>query len=104
MKKTVFSFAALAMTVLLAACGGKSQEAQPTAIVEEVKPAVKVAQVYVRPVDQVRDYVGTVASSWNTSSTFVMWKLPQRARFFALQLLRRRKGCTYCIPVFPVAE
>ena len=60
MKKKVFSFAALAMTALLAACGGKSQEAQPTAIVEEVKPAVKVAQVYVRPVDQVRDYVGTV--------------------------------------------
>ena len=62
MKKTVFSFAALAMTALLAACGGKSQEAQPTATatVEEMKPAVKVAQVYVRPVDQVRDYVGTV--------------------------------------------
>ena len=60
MKKTVFSFAALAMTALLAACGGQSQEAQPTATVEEVKPAVKVAQVYVRPVDQVRDYVGTV--------------------------------------------
>ena len=60
MKKTAFSFAALAMTALLAACGGKSQEAQPTATVEEVKPAVKVAQVYVRPVDQVRDYVGTV--------------------------------------------
>ena len=60
MKKTVFSFAALAMTALLAACGGKSQEAQPTATVEVVKPAVKVAQVYVRPVDQVRDYVGTV--------------------------------------------
>ena len=60
MKKKVFSFAAMAMTALLAACGGKSQEAQPTAIVEEVKPAVKVAQVYVRPVDQVRDYVGTV--------------------------------------------
>ena len=60
MKRTVFSFAALAMTALLAACGGKSQEAQTTATVEEVKPAVKVAQVYVRPVDQVRDYVGTV--------------------------------------------
>ena len=60
MKKTVFSFAALAMTALLAACGGQSQKAQPTATVEEVKPAVKVAQVSVRPVDQVRDYVGTV--------------------------------------------
>ena len=60
MKRNVFSFAALAMTVLLAACGGKSQKAQPTATVEEIKPAVKVAQVYVRPVDQVRDYVGTV--------------------------------------------
>ena len=60
MKKTVFSFAALAMTVLLAACGGKSQETQAAATVEVVKPAVKVAQVYVRPVDQVRDYVGTV--------------------------------------------
>ena len=60
MKRTVFSFAALAMTALLAACGGKSQEEQTTATVEEVKPAVKVAQVYVRPVDQVRDYVGTV--------------------------------------------
>ena len=45
---------------MLAACGGKSQEAQPTATVDVVKPAVKVAQVYVRPVDQVRDYVGTV--------------------------------------------
>ena len=60
MKKTVISFAALAMTALLTACGGKSQEAQPTATVEVVKPAVKVAQVSVRPVDQVRDYVGTV--------------------------------------------
>ena len=61
MKKTAFSFVAMAMTALLAACGGQSQEAQPTATaVEEVKPAVKVAQVYVRPVDQVRDYVGTV--------------------------------------------
>ena len=60
MKKKVISFAALAMTALLAACGGKTQETQATATVEEVKPAVKVAQVYVRPVDQVRDYVGTV--------------------------------------------
>ena len=57
MKKNVFSFAALAMTALLAACGGKSQETQAAATVEVVKPAVKVAQVYVRPVDQVRDYV-----------------------------------------------
>ena len=60
MKKKVISFAALAMTALLAACGGKTQETQATATVEEIKPAVKVAQVYVRPVDQVRDYVGTV--------------------------------------------
>ena len=60
MKKTLFAFAALAMTALLAACGGKSQETQVAATVEVVKPAVKVAQVYVRPVDQVRDYVGTV--------------------------------------------
>ena len=60
MKKKVISFAALAMTALLAACGGKTQETQATVTVEEVKPAVKVAQVYVRPVDQVRDYVGTV--------------------------------------------
>ena len=60
MKKTVISFAVLAMTALLTACGGKSQEAQPTATVEVVKSAVKVAQVSVRPVDQVRDYVGTV--------------------------------------------
>ena len=60
MKINVFSFAALAMTALLVACGGKSQKAQPTATAQEVKPAVKVAQVYVRPVDQVRDYVGTV--------------------------------------------
>ena len=60
MKKKAFSFAALAMTALLAACGGKTQETQATVTVEEVKPAVKVAQVYVRPVDQVRDYVGTV--------------------------------------------
>ena len=60
MKKTVISFAALAMTALLIACRGKSQEPQPTATVEVVKPAVKVAQVSVRPVDQVRDYVGTV--------------------------------------------
>ena len=54
MKKKVISFAALAMTALLAACGGKTQETQATVTVEEVKPAVKVAQVYVRPVDQVR--------------------------------------------------
>ena len=60
MKRQAFSFAALAMTALLAACGGKTQETQATVTVEEVKPAVKVAQVYVRPVDQVRDYVGTV--------------------------------------------
>ena len=60
MKKKVISFAALAMTALLAACGGKTQKTQATVTVEEVKPAVKVAQVYVRPVDQVRDYVGTV--------------------------------------------
>lgn len=61
MKKNVFSLAALAMTAMLAACGGKGETAQTVvAPVEEVKPAVKVAQVSVRPVDQVRDYVGTV--------------------------------------------
>ena len=61
MKKNVFSLAAVAMTAMLAACGGKGDAAQTaTAPVEEVKPLVKVAQVYVRPVDQVRDYVGTV--------------------------------------------
>ena len=61
MKKTTFSFAALAMTALLAACGSKPQAKDTAAVaVAEVKPAVKVAQVYVRPVDQVRDYVGTV--------------------------------------------
>ena len=60
MKRKAFSFAALAMTALMAACGGKTQETQASATTEEVKPAVKVAQVYVRPVDQVRDYVGTV--------------------------------------------
>ena len=61
MKRNVFSLAALAMTAMLAACGGKSETTQ-TAVtpVAEVKPAVKVAQVSVRPVDQVRDYVGTV--------------------------------------------
>ena len=50
----------MAMTVLLAACGGKSQTTQTAVETEEVKPAVKVAKVAVRPVDQVRDYVGTV--------------------------------------------
>ena len=60
MKRKAFSFAALAMTALMAACGGKTQATQAPATAEEVKPAVKVAQVYVRPVDQVRDYVGTV--------------------------------------------
>lgn len=60
MKRKAFSFAALVMTALMAACGGKTQEKQAAITVEEVKPAVKVAQVYVRPVDQVRDYVGTV--------------------------------------------
>lgn len=60
MKRNVFSLAALALTVLLAACGGKSQATQTATATEEVKPAVKVAQVAVRPVDQVRDYVGTV--------------------------------------------
>lgn len=61
MKKTTFSFAALAMTALLAACGSKPQATETaTEVVAEVKPAVKVAQVSVRPVDQVRDYVGTV--------------------------------------------
>ena len=60
MKKMTFSLAALAMTALLAACGGKPQAAQTTVPAEEVKPAVKLAQVSVRPVDQVRDYVGTV--------------------------------------------
>ena len=60
MKRKAFSFAALAMTLMLAACGGKTQTTQTAAAVEEVKPAVKLAQVSVRPVDQVRDYVGTV--------------------------------------------
>lgn len=61
MKKTTFSFAALAMTALLAACGSKPQTTETaTATVAEMKPAVKLAQVSVRPVDQVRDYVGTV--------------------------------------------
>lgn len=56
-----FSLAAVAMTVLLAACGGKGDTAKTVVTpVEEVKPLVKVAQVSVRPVDQVRDYVGTV--------------------------------------------
>ena len=61
MKKTTFSFAALAMTALMAACGSKPQATETaTATVAEMKPAVKLAQVSVRPVDQVRDYVGTV--------------------------------------------
>lgn len=60
MKKKTFSFAALAMTLLLAACGGKPQTAQTQTTVTEVKPSVKLAKVSVRPVDQVRDYVGTV--------------------------------------------
>ena len=61
MKRNVFSLAAVAMTAMLTACGGKGETAQTVvAPVEEVKPAVKVAQVSVRPVDQVRDYVGTV--------------------------------------------
>ena len=61
MKRNVFSLAALAMTAMLAACGGKGETAQTVVTpVAEVKPAVKVAQVSVRPVDQVRDYVGTV--------------------------------------------
>lgn len=61
MKKTTFSFAALAVTALLAACGSKPQATETASTaVAEVKPAVKVAQVSVRPVDQVRDYVGTV--------------------------------------------
>ena len=60
MKKTTFSFAALAMTALLAACGSKPQTTETATAVAEVKPAVKVAHVSVRPVDQVRDYVGTV--------------------------------------------
>ena len=60
MKRKVFSLAAIALTVLLAACGGKGQTAQTSVVTEEVKPSVKVAKVTVRPVDQVRDYVGTV--------------------------------------------
>ena len=60
MKRKAFSLAAVAMTALLAACGGKNETAQTAVVTEEVKPAVKVAQVSVRPVDQVRDYVGTV--------------------------------------------
>ena len=61
MKKTTFSFAVLAMTARLAACGSKPQTTETaTEAAAEVKPAVKVAQVSVRPVDQVRDYVGTV--------------------------------------------
>ena len=61
MKKTTFSFAVLAMTALLAACGSNPQTTETaTEAAAEVKPAVKVAQVSVRPVDQVRDYVGTV--------------------------------------------
>ena len=60
MKRKVFSFAVVAMTMLLAACGGKNETAQTAVVTEEVKPSVKVAKVSVRPVDQVRDYVGTV--------------------------------------------
>ena len=60
MKRKVFSLAAVAVTVLLAACGGKNETAQTAVVTEEVKPSVKVARVSVRPVDQVRDYVGTV--------------------------------------------
>ena len=60
MKRNAFSLAVLALTALLTACGGKTQKTQASATVEEVKPTVKVAQVHVRPVDQVRDYVGTV--------------------------------------------
>ena len=60
MKRKTFSLAAMAMTLLLAACGGKGQTTQTAVVTEEVKPAVKVANVAVRPVDQVRDYVGTV--------------------------------------------
>ena len=49
------------MTALMAACGSKPQATETaTATVAEMKPAVKLAQVSVRPVDQVRDYVGTV--------------------------------------------
>ena len=36
-----------------------------------------------------------LVSSSKISSTLVMLKLPQRQRFFAFQLLRRRNGCTY---------
>lgn len=60
MKRKVFSLAAVAMTMLLAACGGKTETTQTVAVTEEVKPAVKLAKVAVRPVDQLRDYVGTV--------------------------------------------
>lgn len=59
MKSKVLSFAALAMTAMLAACGGKPQTAKNVEETE-MKPAVKVAVVSERPVDQVRDYVGTV--------------------------------------------
>lgn len=59
MKKKTLSFAALAITLLLAACGGKTETAQNTTAAV-VKPSVKLAKVSVRPVDQVRDYVGTV--------------------------------------------
>ena len=45
MKTKAFSFAALAMTLMLAACGSKPQTTETAATVEEVKPAVKVAQV-----------------------------------------------------------
>lgn len=60
MKRKVFSLAAVAMTMLLAACGGKTETTQTATVTEEVKPAVKVAKVAAHPVDQVRDYVGTV--------------------------------------------
>ena len=48
MKRKAFSLAAMAMTLLLAACGGKGQTTQTAVVTEEVKPAVKVAQVSVQ--------------------------------------------------------
>ena len=57
MKKTFF-FTAITLTALLASCSDK--KADTTAATEMSKPKVRLATVYQKPVDQVRDYTCTV--------------------------------------------
>ncbi len=60
MKKNFYSAAILLMATLFSACGGSDKKEEATATAEAQKPAVKVATVGMRAVDQIVEYTATV--------------------------------------------